>query len=655
MLGALVTLLFSIAAAGIGRLLIGRWIADVDPSAKWGLSGLVGLGAIGTMTLFVGLLPGGLKWGLGIIVLAGLVGLFGLGRSSGDLRLTLPRDARLGAVAFVVLALLFSLPGVLSPSDTVDWDTLAYHLAVPKLWLSAGQIQFVSYIHHSNFPFSVDNLYIWGLTWGGEAGAKAFSLAFFAFGLLSIFGLGRQRYGEKAAWWAATAFAATPMVIWLSGTAYIDVANGLYAGLGIAFVAKWLTDKQKNDAILAGILIGLCAGSKYTGLQILIAALVVIGILGIAKRTFQANFKAGLLIAGITAAIACPWYIKNVLNTGNPVYPFFYSAFGGKNWDAFSEKIYKEQQQTFGAARPIPNQDEPDYLSHGIEPSRLGAAVLGLAYQPGRYIDPAPTMNGGVFFGSLGFVTLAAALFWLISGRSTLYESTILGTIGVALAMWFVLSEQSRYILGLTVPLCLLTGGAIARIKGGMVLGGACVVQALAALFVIKTGRLDQQLQVITGKVTPEDYQTQLVHFYEPSQWINQNVKGKIALYDEVFGYFLDISYFWAGPGHTTEIGYDKLQDGNQLADRLKQLGITHAYIDLSTTFGGDHAARDRWAAAAGLAGAPHPYSADEVTQASQDIRNKFKVLLAEAIAAGRLKPIKSFGTRLVFEVSTQP
>src|SRR6202011_1887734 len=115
------------------------------------------------------------------------------------------------------LAILFATVSVLAPSDTMEWDTLAYHLAVPKLWLQAGQIQPISYIHHSNFPFAVDNLYIWGLAWGGEEGAKAFTLAFHTYGIFAVFGFARQVYGELAGWWAALTWATIPAVLWLSG------------------------------------------------------------------------------------------------------------------------------------------------------------------------------------------------------------------------------------------------------------------------------------------------------------------------------------------------------------------------------------------------------------------------------------------------------
>ncbi|MEZ5162187.1 MAG: hypothetical protein R2688_00235 [Fimbriimonadaceae bacterium] len=141
----------------------------------------------------------------------------------------------LGVVALFGLLLLFPLVASLSPSTTMDWDSIAYHLAVPKMWMQDGQIHKVLNLHHSNFPFSIDNLYIWGLALGGEAGAKAFSFAILVFGVLAVYGTARRCFPDSqfAGLAAGLIFAGSPVVLWESGTAYIDVAHGLYAGLGV--------------------------------------------------------------------------------------------------------------------------------------------------------------------------------------------------------------------------------------------------------------------------------------------------------------------------------------------------------------------------------------------------------------------------------------
>ena len=58
-LGALGMLLFCLGAAGLGHFAFRRWTEALDPAARIGVCGLLGLGLIGTGALFVGLVPGG--------------------------------------------------------------------------------------------------------------------------------------------------------------------------------------------------------------------------------------------------------------------------------------------------------------------------------------------------------------------------------------------------------------------------------------------------------------------------------------------------------------------------------------------------------------------------------------------------------------------
>ncbi|HTQ09701.1 MAG TPA: hypothetical protein VMI31_06480, partial [Fimbriimonadaceae bacterium] len=560
MLGALVSLLFAAGAACFGHLLVRRLTDSLDPALAAGLAGLAGLGAIGTLTLFVGLVPGGLgSFGAASMwLLVALSGALCWKGMKPRISLRLPKGADALFLLAVAVALLFALVSVLAPSDMAEWDSLAYHLAVPKIWLQAHQIQPITFIHQSNFPLAVDNLYIWGLFWGGEPGAKAFTLAFAVFGTLAVFGLARQVYGGRAGWWAALAWCTIPAVLWLSGTGYIDVQNGLYAGLGILFAGMLVGNGSLRYAWLAGIMMGLAAGSKYTGFETLFAAcLVLVVALAWAPKTQNPKPKVRSslgLIVGLALVIACPWYVKNLAWTGNPVYPFFYSRFGGNHWSQWQTDIYNAEQQSFGVGRETPP-------SSPIEPQRIGHAILGLAYQPGRFINPGETSGQGFPVGAIGFAVIASLLLWLIAGRAGAFEGSVLAAVLVSLAMWFVLSEQSRYIIALGVPLSVLAGGGVTRLRAGPVLAAAIVIQALAALYVVKSMRFDTQIQILAGKISVSDYMNQAVPFYDPAQELNRIAGGgRVALYDEVFGYLLDVPYLWANPGHSNELGYTDMR-----------------------------------------------------------------------------------------------
>lgn len=653
-LGVLITLVFSLGAGCFGYVLIKHFLTDLDPALRFGVSGLTGLAAIGLLTLFIGLVPGGLgALGLTIVCLvAASAGVYRLIKQPPTrwIKPAVPKGPLLLFPVAVGLAQLYSLIGVLAPADTFEWDSLAYHLAVPKLWLHAEQIQPISFIHHSNFPFSIDNLYIWGLTWGGESGAKAFTFAFAIFGVLAVFGFARQRYGEVAAWWAALVWTTVPVVLWLSGTAYIDVQNGLFAGLGILFAADFLDTRTKDRLWIAAVLLGFAAGSKYTGLQTIFASSLIVLALR-SKSSFGSKFKAAAAMSAVAVAIAAPWYIKNTLWAGNPVYPFFYEKLGGKNWSDYNAKIYSNEQQTFGAARATETPDHP-YTSGHIEPLRLGHSLLGIAYQPGRYINPAPTQNMGVPAGAIGFVVIGGMLAWLISGRLRKFETATAAMVGISLLMWFVLSEQSRYIIALAVPMAALSGGAITRLKVGPVLACGAVLQAGYSFWILHVERLQPQMQVVLGKVSPDDYRSGTIGFYAPAQYLNQTVKsGRVALYDEVFGFLLDVPYFWANPGHSTEMGYDRMQTADDLVAAFKRENITYVYLNLSI-YPQDDPGFVEWTRAMGFGTNPEPYSSDRRSALMNDMGWRWKVLLAEAISHKKLVLEKNFGPRLVFRVA---
>ncbi len=643
MVGVLITFVFAIGAMGVGQFLVGRWTREQDPAEAIGVHGLVGLGGLGLLTLGVGLLPGGLKWGLGVVGLAALAGFIPVIKSFGEGRFKIekPQGATLLFLFAIGIAFVFALVGALAPSDTLDWDTLAYHLAVPKLWMQAGQIQYIPFIHHSNFPSTVEGLFIWGLTWGGQSGAKAFTLTFLLSGLIAIFGLARSRYGGIAGWWAALTFVTVPVVAWESGTGYIDVPHGLYGGLGILFAARFILNSEaRANLFLSAVFLGFAAGTKYTGLQTIGVVCFVLA-LSFALQKKAGGLKSAALVGLVAMAIAGPWYVKTVVLTGNPVFPFFYEHLGGKGWDQRRADVYRNEQQNFGAGT----------IETRHKPTQIGNAVLGLAYQPGRYVNPDEKHGNGTPLGAIGIVVIAAALLWAVCGRAKPFESSVLSVVGISMLMWFFLSEQSRYVVPLCVPLAVLAGGYIERIKIGKLLMGAVIAQAAYSLYLVYSQRFVLQSQVAFGKVSPEDYQTQFVGFYEASQGINKEAgTGKVALYDEVFGYLLDVPYVWANPPHSLMIPYDTLNTGEAYADSMKKLGFSHIYISTSPLVK-DPAFVTQWVAAMGLVKAPEPWTGTMRADLLGNWENKWMVLFADAVAAKRIVPVKGFKRGILFSI----
>jgi hypothetical protein len=76
--------------------------------------------------------------------------------------------------------------------------------------------------------------------------------------------------------------------------------------------------------------------------------------------------------------------------------------------------------------------------------------------------------------------------------------------------------------------------------------------------------------------------------FWEATKYINQNLKQQdtnVALYDEVRGFYLDVNYYWANPGHHTAIPHEQISTTDEWISALKSLGTTHVYLNLDPAF----------------------------------------------------------------------
>ena len=640
MIGVLITVLFALLAGLAGTALFGRWMGGLDPAERLGLGGLLGLASVGLMTLFVGLMPNGLSFGIYIVVGLVVVGA-AFSVAKGRLRdwkfsSQGPHDL-LGGGALAVVGIL-ALVAVLAPSIATDWDSIAYHLAVPKLWLEAGQIQYVQGIHQSNFPAAIDNLFIWGLkwgeqsSWGGQSGAKAFSLMIYVFGCLSMFGLARRWYGRAAGWWAVIGFAGIPVVAWESGTAYIDVAHGLFAGLGALYAMQAFVKQdaeRRNGFVLAGLCLGFAMGTKYTGVQMLIAVAVVLGLTGLIAKQVRDGIKAKVVVGIIAVLIACPGYIKTTVYTGNPVFPFFSSVLGGNDWDAWRAEIYTAEQQSFGVGKNLLG---------------IGGAILGLGYQPGRYTNPGQSEGRGLPFGALGFAALLGGVAACVCGRLRREEKMVLAAVGNGFLMWFFLSQQSRYLTMLVIPLAVLGAGVVGRVRWGPVVAAGVCVQIAVTAYMIDSLQTKNQLPVVTGKVNEDLYLSQSLPFYPGAFDITWLPEGsRVALYDEVFGFYIDgTDYFWANPGHSMLIPYDSLEDGEQLVDSLKELGFTHIYVNI--------AGQQRFESAMNYGENPNPYSEEERVDMIKDLNSKWRYLVADARVSNMMSAVEIYERAFLFE-----
>jgi hypothetical protein len=144
-----------------------RLIRSLEPTGnrlfQFGASGLSALTILGSLFYFAGFIS--IKASVIVALLYSIWAFSELLREKGSRergfrsKFELSGPEKLLSFACVLL-LLLPLVGVFSPSTALDWDSIAYHLAVPKLWIQQNKVSSISFIHHSNFPAGVDGLFL---------------------------------------------------------------------------------------------------------------------------------------------------------------------------------------------------------------------------------------------------------------------------------------------------------------------------------------------------------------------------------------------------------------------------------------------------------------------------------------------------------------
>lgn len=260
---------------------------------------------------------------------------------------------------FVAIAVLAAClpPGVLwGGEEAYGYDVLEYHLAVPKAFFEHNQIGFLANNVYSNFPLNSEMLSLLMMVLRGDAIQAAFMAqmvnVFFAGLFAAAAWMAGKAFSERAGLAAGIVALTAPWTAYLAGIAYVEVgmlATGMCA-LAVVLHTDVRTEGLGRRGLVAGLLAGLSAGFKYTAIPLI--ALPAVILLVFSRRSPQkrllglAGFGLGLLVA------FAPWMLRNLVNTGNPVFPMAYSVFGAKPglWDAELEARWQKAHGHQGIA-----------------------------------------------------------------------------------------------------------------------------------------------------------------------------------------------------------------------------------------------------------------------------------------------------------------
>ena len=399
------------------------------------------------------------------------------GRIAGSFfrRHELPRSDLARALFWLqAVLLLFGLLYTLTPP--IQSDGLRYHLAAPQEYIKTGQILYLPYSAFSNFPFLIEMLFTLGLATGNDLVAKGIHWLLLAVSALWIYLLAAQ-----ALWWrrpfeppaqrrtslaglASLAFVATPAVLIVGCWEFIDLG---IAALFFAFVyalCRWMHSRTRGWLAAVGIFGGGCLGTKYTMIPLVgLGALWVFAVSLThtecdAAKPLRVAARRFLFVIGIAGALAAPWYLKNLVMTGNPVYPMAWGLFGGGEWNRDNASFYIDKAAGKGFTRQIKEG-----------PAELLTALVQLPYATAfRWRNELPATDWQGFEDhniGVGYLLLTPFLIgWVIGAVWRWRRDPVRATIALfSLAyggLWFFTYQSNRFLIPLLGLACVMAADA---------------------------------------------------------------------------------------------------------------------------------------------------------------------------------------------------
>jgi 4-amino-4-deoxy-L-arabinose transferase-like glycosyltransferase len=247
------------------------------------------------------------------------------------LRLVLPRPRRrlewlLAGVAMFCLALGW----VWALAPPYAFDALVYHLRQVRLYLAAHSLFIAIDSAYAGFPGLLQMLFAFTQALGGDSAPQLLHFTFLPATILGAAALGRRLWHLELTWPIAALLTTVPTVSLVATWPYVDVALMFYTLLFFYALVLWLQDTRWQWLVLAAILCGLAMEIKYTALWYPLAAAGLM-LVRLRRDGWRSTWLRWACLSGVAALVAAPWYLRNWVLTGNPIYPY---VWGGPAWDA---------------------------------------------------------------------------------------------------------------------------------------------------------------------------------------------------------------------------------------------------------------------------------------------------------------------------------
>ncbi len=469
---------------------------------------------------------------------------------------------------FGAVGVIFGLSIFQAFTPPWNYDGLMYHLTAPKLFLQAGRITFQPQVWPANYPLATEMLYTLGLAFGSDTFARLIHLTLAAWLVLATFFAGRRWLGNSGGWLAATILLGIPMLPIWGSLSYADMGWSLWGFLAVLTALRRGETDNRRWLALAGVMAGFAIGSKYLALGLMFP--VGMWVLWRARHNGWRQVLAdGVLFGGVALAVASPWYLKNWLWTGNPIFPL---VWGGADWDTVRLQLLAEHHRIYGTGR--------SWLDYLLLPVHLYT-------QYSRFT----TFLGNTEIAGLLFPVL---IFYPFARKKYLLNS-LLAIVGGQFIFWAIGPQHVRFLLPLFPAFSVLTAHVLSDISvrvmrpslGKIVVAGLTGGTLMATLLYAVIWFADvRPLRVVIGHISKSDFLTERVEPFAAEQFIQQTLppSARVLQLWDARGYYCDARCVPdIEPSLWTRVAVTEPTVG-AAATSLRARGISHVMLNRTDT-----------------------------------------------------------------------
>jgi len=473
-------------------------------------------------------------------------------------------NAEVGIIV-VLLGCVFLLDLSWTLAPEIHFDALAAHLPVAKYY---GEHP-VSWLTYGSVANLVDLLFASALSLYGQSVARLLVLATSVLTTLGVFAFGRALLSARVGLWAAALFFSTPLVSWLSATAYVDTGVTMFSLASLLAFFRWRRDRQTSWLWASGLLLGAAIGAKSNALLGLpVIGLVLLWDLIRSNQSVRERLKglAGYLL-GI-GLIAGPGVILSYAITGNPCYPL-----------PVLDKVFKS-----GVASSISLISNADMFGTGTSPVALLKLPLAFTFETQKFGESLPA--GGI---GLALMLAPLALITLMIGKTVARQAAILLAVClVYIGCLAAIMQYVRYYIPVHPVVAVLAATILAyAFKKGqqsvtLVLLGVVVATQVIMSPLMYTYMADRYpIKVAFGLETRESFLARSLGIYPLAQFLNKNLEpGHKVLAVGAANVRFYVNAPMATPGDSEVLKLVARSTPATFASALIQDGFSHIFVD---------------------------------------------------------------------------